>query len=769
MEGIDNKLADQLAKHYLASLYWFDKDVLGYTDMETDVHLDLCEFIEGRYVDEEGEQPKDFKLCLLPRGSFKSSIVTVGYSVKSIIINPDIRILLANENFSNAKRFASEVRNHFEGNEFLRLVYGDFVGRRDWREDYFTVSRRMANFKEPTLSCAGIDVVKVGMHYDLIIADDLVSQANITTRDQMEKVIDFYRLALSLLEPGGKMIVIGTRWHFNDLYNHIITNEGHRFNKFVRAAYKADGSLWFPSRLSEKFLDEQRKSQGSYHFACTPAGSPVLMADMSIKGIEEIRKGDYVVGFTTGNSKSNGRLVKSKVLAAGKRKAKVVKVTLESGKTIRCTPDHKWYTGRQDISHRLYSEAHIGGKLMRVFDTDNVSKLDYALKKKACWLGGIFDGEGSCCKNHSSIFLHQSQKENPDVVKAIGDTLKQLGYDYGTTWDKRKFSRSFYIRGGVDERIRFINQCDPVRKNLITDQIYNRSAKFVKSKDRVVKIEPEGTQTVYSMQTETGNYVVWGYASKNCQYLNNPIDDDNAVFTKKNIRYYDKSQGLYRPDIDLSGIEEENRPKPYGLADMNLYIHIDPAVSELARGDFSGLVVTAIDPNDFIYVLEAAKKKLKVFDLIDEIFRLFEKYEKYNVQQVLLETQVFQVTLKYFLMDKMSRERKYLPLHEVTHSWQKSKTMRISGLQPRFEFGTIFLGKDMADLEDELLRFPVGQHDDILDALSFGLEVWSKPAEHKSTAIPPYSFMWYRKMANKPKGNTRYIGNEGLEDRRILT
>lgn len=521
MEGIDNKLADQLAKHYLASLYWFDKDVLGYTDMETDVHLDLCEFIEGRYVDEEGEQPKDFKMCLLPRGSFKSSIVTVGYSVKSIIINPDIRILLANENFSNAKRFASEVRNHFEGNEFLRLVYGDFVGRRDWREDYFTVSRRRANFKEPTLSCAGIDVVKVGMHYDLIIADDLVSQANITTRDQMEKVIDFYRLALSLLEPGGKMIVIGTRWHFNDLYNHIITNEGHRFNKFVRAAYKADGSLWFPSRLSEKFLDEQRKSQGSYHFAC--------------------------------------------------------------------------------------------------------------------------------------------------------------------------------------------------------------------------------------------------------QYLNNPIDDDNAVFTKKNIRYYDIAQGLYRPDIDLSGIEEENRPKPYGLADMNLYIHIDPAVSELARGDFSGLVVTAIDPNDFIYVLEAAKKKLKVFDLIDEIFRLFEKYEKYNVQQVLLETQVFQVTLKYFLMDKMSRERKYLPLHEVTHSWQKSKTMRISGLQPRFEFGTIFLGKDMADLEDELLRFPVGQHDDILDALSFGLEVWSKPAEHKSTAIPPYSFMWYRKMANKPKGNTRYIGNEGLEDRRILT
>ena len=85
-----------------------------------------------------------------------------------------------------------------------------------------------------------------------------MSQNNITTKEQMDKVIDFYKLALSLLELGGKFCLIGTRWHFNDLYNHIIENEGHKFNFLTQGAINPDGSLWFASRLTKEFLDDQR-------------------------------------------------------------------------------------------------------------------------------------------------------------------------------------------------------------------------------------------------------------------------------------------------------------------------------------------------------------------------------------------------------------------------------------------------------------------------------------------------------------------------------
>ncbi len=273
--AINRELSVKLAQEIVSSLFYFDKEILGYSKMEEDVHMPMCEFMDERYLPDGQEEYKPFKMLLLPRGGFKSSAVTIGYAIQQIILDPNIRILIANENFNNSKRFASEIRGHFEGNELLKQSYGNFVGKKDWREDYFTVSKRTKNLKEPTISCAGIDVVKVGMHYDMIIGDDLVSQNNITTKEQMDKVIDFYKLALSLLEPGGKFCLIGTRWHFNDLYNHIIENEGHKFNFLTQGAYKKDGSLWFPQRLTKAFLDDQKKSQGSYIFNCQYNNSPI--------------------------------------------------------------------------------------------------------------------------------------------------------------------------------------------------------------------------------------------------------------------------------------------------------------------------------------------------------------------------------------------------------------------------------------------------------------------------------------------------------------
>jgi len=258
------------------SLYFFDKEMLGYSEMCKHAHMQLCEFMDGRYSDNGKEGlSKPFKLVLMPRNSFKTSIVTIGYSLKSIVENPDIRILIANEKFDNAKDFLRELKGHIEYNPKFRAAYGDYTGSKNWTEESITVQGRKKNLKEPTVSCAGIGVVKVGMHYDLIIMDDLVSQANITTKDQMRKVIDFYKLALSLLVPGGKIVVIGTRWSFNDLYNHIIENEMHRFDTFVRSAFADDGSLLFPEVLSRKFLEDQRKSQSSYIFSCQYLNNPV--------------------------------------------------------------------------------------------------------------------------------------------------------------------------------------------------------------------------------------------------------------------------------------------------------------------------------------------------------------------------------------------------------------------------------------------------------------------------------------------------------------
>lgn len=282
----------QLVQEFLAevsdSLYDFCRHILGYDLLEREVHQPVCDFVQGRRLENENVV-RNRKLVLMPRDSFKSTIITVGYTIMRLVLDPNLRILIASENFANSKRYLKQIREQFEQNDTLRTIYGNMVGNRDWREDYITVKGRTKSLKEPSVTCAGLDVVKVGMHYDLIICDDLVSQANITSKDQMDKVIDFYKLAICLFDTGKaaegetQMVVIGTRWHFNDLYNHLTDNERHVFNFFKRSSYNKDGSLWFPHRLSKEVLEDRKKSLGSAFFSCQYLNEPVDAEDARFK------------------------------------------------------------------------------------------------------------------------------------------------------------------------------------------------------------------------------------------------------------------------------------------------------------------------------------------------------------------------------------------------------------------------------------------------------------------------------------------------------
>jgi predicted phage terminase large subunit-like protein len=65
-----------------------------------------------------------------------------------------------------------------------------------------------------------------------------------------------------------------------------------------------------------------------------------------------------------------------------------------------------------------------------------------------------------------------------------------------------------------------------------------------------------------------------------------------------------------------------------------------------------------------------------------------------------------------------------LPIVELKAD--RSKVERIEGLVPRYANGSIYHLEHCPfreALEDELLRFPRGRHDDIIDALAYGLQI----------------------------------------------
>ena len=301
MSGKQEALA-VLAHKARYDLYYLCKNILGYELMEEHVHRDLCDYVQtllpshtADYIPPEESQGKGMEdqfhiqnknmLLLMPRGTFKSSVVTIGFTLQYFLNDPNARILLDSETYGKAKAFYAEIRGHLENNERYREIFKSIHGKYPnqaerkgdllWTSTELNLAVRTRWRKEPSISCGAVDHAVNGMHYDMIICDDLHSEKNVTNKEQIDQVIDHWKLAYSLLDPGMPMIIIGTRWDYNDLYQHILDTERESFNILIRKAIRDDGSLLFPERLTEKFLADTKRKQGSRIFSCQYLNEPI--------------------------------------------------------------------------------------------------------------------------------------------------------------------------------------------------------------------------------------------------------------------------------------------------------------------------------------------------------------------------------------------------------------------------------------------------------------------------------------------------------------
>lgn len=204
-----------LQDEYRTQLFSVAKDLCGYKHITHRTHGKIIEALEA---------PTKRKLICVPRGTFKSSLGVVAYSIQNIIKNPNIRIMIDSELYSNSRNFVREIKSHLERKAFTD-IFGSLKSESDWREGSFTVNNRTKVLKESTVIASGVGSTKVGQHVDLIIMDDINSDKNSQTKEGRDKVINHYRMNLSILEPEGTIVVIGTRYSMDDLIGFIKDNE----------------------------------------------------------------------------------------------------------------------------------------------------------------------------------------------------------------------------------------------------------------------------------------------------------------------------------------------------------------------------------------------------------------------------------------------------------------------------------------------------------------------------------------------------------------
>jgi predicted phage terminase large subunit-like protein len=163
------------------------------------------------------------------------------------------------------------------------------------------------------------------------------------------------------------------------------------------------------------------------------------------------------------------------------------------------------------------------------------------------------------------------------------------------------------------------------------------------------------------------------------------------------------------------------------LPSMSKYTTVDLAIGQTKRSDFTVVCTIAVDKDNNWFILDMDYGRYNVSETMNAIFAAVQKHRP---RLVGMEGVAYQAAMKQFLERDMSARNSYFSIQMLDSD--RKKELRIEGMHPRFEAGKIFFPADaqfLPELEKELMAFPRGQHDDLIDALAYQEQVAAPPLD----------------------------------------
>ncbi len=175
--------------------------------------------------------------------------------------------------------------------------------------------------------------------------------------------------------------------------------------------------------------------------------------------------------------------------------------------------------------------------------------------------------------------------------------------------------------------------------------------------------------------------------------------------------------------FDESSILTYDTPPP----NLLVYTTVDPAsIHEAGKKrtsdpDYNVVLTAGMDLIDGkIYVLDYFRQRANPGEVIDAIFN---QVIQYSPVVVGIEGVNYQKTLLYWLRETQNKRKMWFNVDELK-TGGRSKPARVHGLQPIFANRRIHLKPWMTELRQEIVAYPRGAHDDIIDALAYQLDFW---------------------------------------------
>lgn len=693
-------------------------------------------------------------LILDPRSFLKTTINAQSHTIQWILNYPGIALQIIQSNSQKAEDILREIKRHFQSNLKFRALFPDYCPQKkvfDWgTQAYCDIPNRGDNVeaRQHTIMTGSIDKGSAGYHFDVMKFSDIVEPNNVKTPEQIRAVIDAFAMMENLLvRPDGWIDVEGTRYDFSDLYGEIIKAEKERpleereWRIHVRGVYKKDTSSiggaperftpdeldlpyardehgqkisWWPERWTVQALERQRKNPayGERLFACTPGYAEILMADWTAKPISEVKIGDSVVGWQREPKKINGKrsfpeLITATVLDKGSHEQEVFEYILTSGRTLHCTEDHLWWNARKEVpgdTHKEYHTPRLGRRVVRVYEPPNLTPEQ---EKELYWLAGFIDGEGRVQSN--GIVITQSERVNPHICRRLEECLKSLNIHYKIWVRKGKGVNYYVLNGGRTLRI-ILSRLKMGKHQALVDGLW-KHRRTVGAWDKIISVRSLGVMSVYWLTTTSGNYVSQGYASKNCQKLNNPVavEDTSRVPFPVNMKY-----PIWTPRKSFN-------------QDIRIAFRtttIDTAQTVTQRSDYTAITTAAWSSSGRCFIEDIRWGKFLPDETVEWMFWV---QKKFNPLVQRIEKTGFVDGLMPTINRKMQLgDPKYphINIELVKRDTDISKKERILNvLEPWYKSGELRFLEDLSEdvkdeLKDELQRFPLYRQDDILDTIA---------------------------------------------------
>lgn len=313
--------------------FWFFQcRVYGNADTVTPLHMEMCERWQARIH-------KRFTMWLLPRSHLKTSIFTEAGVLWEAIVDPNLRFLVVNAKLENAIAILANIKTCCESNDVFRWLFPEYCydlapkslqKRTKWLTDRIDFPcSKYAGKKEGNIECMSVGASLVSRHYDRLQFDDPVNDENTTTKEYRDKIDRWYKNALQLRHDANSIVrLIGTRWHFDDLYSRRWKEEMARrkrqkanglqvaprywiyhrqvveqvdYGGETIAGYTNVRPIW-PERFSAESIQDIREEIGSYIFSCQYMNNPLPEEDAifkysDIKFVEDIDIPENVINL----------------------------------------------------------------------------------------------------------------------------------------------------------------------------------------------------------------------------------------------------------------------------------------------------------------------------------------------------------------------------------------------------------------------------------------------------------------------------------------